>query len=259
MKKYISSFLMVLQGLVLTLLPISVYADHTSAHTGEQLQQQIVQLQQQVVALQAQITSSGGTYAAPTPSYSSSRCQFLRDLTMGSKGEDVRCLQQYLIEEGEFTYATGATGYFGAITKIAVASWQNDQEIFPAAGYFGPLSQARYIALAYSSAPSIPTPFAPAASSLPSTNITAITANNGAFNPSFIQVKHLEDAVLSIIASDRDYIFRIPEGGINAAITKGKTTSVSIGGLGVGTYTFDCGSGCKGTLTVIGKADTDAD
>jgi peptidoglycan hydrolase-like protein with peptidoglycan-binding domain len=50
-------------------------------------------------------------------------------------------LQTYLMSTGDYTYADGATGYFGQVTKAAVQSWQTKNQIFPAAGYFGPISQ----------------------------------------------------------------------------------------------------------------------
>jgi len=48
---------------------------------------------------------------------------FTRDLTVGSRGEDVKMLQMALAELGFFTYPT-ATGYFGGITRKAVIEFQ---------------------------------------------------------------------------------------------------------------------------------------
>jgi hypothetical protein len=73
----------------------------------------------------------------------SSSCTFTRALTMGSSGADVTCLQQGLIAAG-FSIPAGATGYFGAQTQSAVAAWQSSKGISPAAGYFGPISQAAW-------------------------------------------------------------------------------------------------------------------
>lgn len=65
---------------------------------------------------------------------------FTRSLTVGSRGDDVRALQEVLAEKGFFTVAP--TGYFGNITKRAVAAWQASAGVSPALGYFGPISRA---------------------------------------------------------------------------------------------------------------------
>jgi peptidoglycan hydrolase-like protein with peptidoglycan-binding domain len=77
-------------------------------------------------------------------SQADSSCNFTRHLTVGLKGVDVTCLQLYLQAQGFFKYNEGPTGYFGPITKAAVAKWQANSGIAPTLGYFGPLSQAKY-------------------------------------------------------------------------------------------------------------------
>ncbi len=99
------------------------------------------ELQAQIAALMAQISSLGGS-----DSHSDSACTFTRALTVGSQGADVTCLQDYLTPT-YFTNAGGSTGYFGAVTAAAVAAWQSANGVSPAAGYFGPVSQAKYNAL----------------------------------------------------------------------------------------------------------------
>jgi len=90
-------------------------------------------------------------------------CTFNRDLTIGSVGEDVRCLQQYLNNSG-FTVATSGFGspgnettFFGSRTKSALASWQAANGVSPAVGYFGPLSRAKYTELTSGAAQSFST------------------------------------------------------------------------------------------------------
>ena len=73
---------------------------------------------------------------------------FARDLTLGSRGDDVTALQNFLIKEGAGVSATaleevGATGYFGALTKQALAEYQSANNVSPAVGYFGPLTRAQ--------------------------------------------------------------------------------------------------------------------
>jgi hypothetical protein len=70
-------------------------------------------------------------------------CSFSADLTIGSKGAAVTCLQNELIARG-FSIPAGATGYFGGQTKTAVSAWQKSAGVTPAAGYFGAKSRAAY-------------------------------------------------------------------------------------------------------------------
>src|SRR3989338_3764698 len=60
---------------------------------------------------------------------------FSRDLTVGSRGEDVRCLQSVLDVAPQ-------SGVFGPLTKAAVAQWQKRNSVSPASGYFGARSPA---------------------------------------------------------------------------------------------------------------------
>ena len=65
------------------------------------------------------------------------------NLTMGSRGEDVILLQQFLVAKGFLQMPPNvAYGYFGSLTRAAVAAWQKTKGITPAAGYFGPISRA---------------------------------------------------------------------------------------------------------------------
>ena len=67
---------------------------------------------------------------------------FDKDLTVGSKGDDVERLQMFLEDYGVFTLPAGADyGYFGSLTKAAVASYQKENGISPAVGYFGPITR----------------------------------------------------------------------------------------------------------------------
>src|SRR3989338_5992595 len=108
------------------------------AATVDELQAQIASLLAQIQALQAQLSSQS------TPSAS---CSFTRDLTIGAKGDDVTCLQNYLTGTGHFKFSGGATGYFGSVTRAAVAAWQAGNGVSPAAGYFGSISRGKYSTL----------------------------------------------------------------------------------------------------------------
>lgn len=92
-----------------------------------------------VAAAAAMAFSLAATATAQTAS-------FTRSLTVGSTGSDVITLQTWLIGQG-YSIPAGATGYFGAQTRSAVARWQAALGISPAAGYFGPISRARIAAM----------------------------------------------------------------------------------------------------------------
>lgn len=64
---------------------------------------------------------------------------FTKDLTMGSTGPDVVALQKYLVKVGLMVMPQGVSyGFFGEITRGAVARYQMKYGISPTAGYFGP-------------------------------------------------------------------------------------------------------------------------
>ena len=80
-------------------------------------------------------------------------CTFTNDLQIGSLGEDVRCLQQYLNANG-FVITTSGGGSLGnetteykTLTQAAVMKWQKANNISPATGSFGPKSRQAYAAL----------------------------------------------------------------------------------------------------------------
>ncbi|MDO8582618.1 MAG: peptidoglycan-binding domain-containing protein [bacterium] len=92
----------------------------------------------------ATVAAFGG--AALIPAISSAQmmsCTFTRSLTVGSRGADVKCLQETL-KAGGFLNIASTTMYFGSMTKAAVARWQASVGVAPAVGFFGPLSRAKY-------------------------------------------------------------------------------------------------------------------
>jgi len=71
---------------------------------------------------------------------------FNTNLTVGSRGTDVVSLQQFLVAKGFLQMPPNvAYGYFGQLTRAAVAAWQKTNGIAPAAGYFGPISRAAIV------------------------------------------------------------------------------------------------------------------
>ena len=67
-----------------------------------------------------------------------------RNLTVGSKGNDVWALQVFLMidgmPKGTRILSVGPTGAYGAMTAAAVAEWQRSVGL-PASGYFGSMSR----------------------------------------------------------------------------------------------------------------------
>lgn len=94
--------------------------------------------------------STGGTTT-------SGPCAFTKDLTIGSKGADVTCLQNALIAAGH-SLPAGATGYFGTQTQAAVMAWQKAAGVSPAAGYFGAKSRAAFGGTSGTTGGTTPTP-----------------------------------------------------------------------------------------------------
>lgn len=67
----------------------------------------------------------------------------LPNLQPGSQGNDVKKLQQWLVQNG-FNIPDGATGYYGPQTQAAVSQWQQRSGIDTQGnpGYFGPISKS---------------------------------------------------------------------------------------------------------------------
>lgn len=135
----------IIGGAVFAIAPDTIYAAHTTEHTIEELTARIAALQAQINVLLAQVGKTPGTQVT-----AGENCVFGRDLFLGARGEDVRCLQRHLNSAGIRVAETGAgspgneTDYFGPLTKNAVSRWQSARNVFPAAGYFGPISKTRY-------------------------------------------------------------------------------------------------------------------
>ena len=114
--------------LALTLLTAGYPAGTARANTS------IADLQAQIAELMAQLEAlRSGNPATCSP--------FMTDLMTGRSGADVTRLQQFLINRGH-SIPAGATGFFGEQTRQALASYQRNENITPAAGYFGPVTRA---------------------------------------------------------------------------------------------------------------------
>lgn len=139
-----------------------------SADTMSDLQAQIQSLMSQLKALQEQLhqelastSPSGGWMIASTtiPRWgdeahgasaapgqwhmgSSTPCIALsRSLAQGAFGDDVRELQQKLIDEGDLDESAGVTGFFGPLTAAAVHKMQAHFGIASTTGTVGPMTR----------------------------------------------------------------------------------------------------------------------
>jgi len=125
-------------ALVAVVAPVS-----TGAVTIAELQAQINALMAQLSTLQggSQTAGTGGTGAC-------TGITFTRNLTVGSTGSDVKCLQQILNQSATTQIATTGAGspgnettYFGSLTLAAVKKYQTQQGFIPA-NQVGPMTRA---------------------------------------------------------------------------------------------------------------------
>lgn len=102
-------------------------------------------LKSKLAALQSKLADLLAKTSAP--SNASSQAIFLRDLTVGSKSNDVKNLQLLLIKQNKGPAAqalakNGTTTFFGGLTQRALIEFQKAMGIKPASGYFGPKTRA---------------------------------------------------------------------------------------------------------------------
>ena len=103
----------------------------------------------QIAALPGQL--AGAPAAAPASGSGDACYNYTRNLTVGSRGDDVSALQGVLASKGDLQVSP--TGYFGPLTKAALAKFQAREGISPAAGYFGPITRAKVKAMCVPGAP----------------------------------------------------------------------------------------------------------
>jgi hypothetical protein len=65
-----------------------------------------------------------------------------QNLTTGSTGQEVVVLQGLMSELGFLNVPSGIPfGYYGSLTKDAVARYQSSTSVSPAVGYYGPVTK----------------------------------------------------------------------------------------------------------------------
>ncbi len=101
-----------------------------------------------------------------------------RTLSIGVRGDDVRQLQRFLMNEGELL-SDYLTGYFGPLTQAAVGSWQRVRGIVTSDeagsgwGVVGPRTRAAITATCGGSVPSAPSTGNPPSTATTSSNAIA--------------------------------------------------------------------------------------
>jgi uncharacterized repeat protein (TIGR02543 family) len=111
--------------------PVQAKINQTQAPlptTIEGLRSLLVQLQAQLTQLLSQKSSINKDLIE-------------RDLQLNAVGDDVRKLQELLMSKG-YSIPQGVTGFFGPQTQSALIKFQQDNNITPAIGYYGPVTRA---------------------------------------------------------------------------------------------------------------------
>jgi hypothetical protein len=201
-KKFVSAALSAVTAVSMSGAMMLIPVAHAQSTTD--LQAQIAALLAQINQLQAQLgASTGGSTVS---------ANFTRDLTVGSKGDDVSALQSILISKGYLKIAS-PTSYFGSMTKAALAAWQAASGISPAVGYFGPKSRAAMNGMA--TTPTTPTtPGTPAP--IPG---AGLSVGLSASNPS----------AGSLISSSASAASRVPVLAVN--VTAGTASGITLTGM----------------------------
>ena len=145
-------FSVMILSLVLITAPVFVSAQTSGSTTTviEALQKQIQDLlkqlqtlQQQVVTLQTELgvspspTTESSAISTATEPETASIPELTRSLSLGTRGDDVRSLQEFLARDKEIYPEGLATGFFGPRTQAAVKKWQQKYGV-EAIGIVGP-------------------------------------------------------------------------------------------------------------------------
>lgn len=134
---------------------------------------------------------------------------FIRNLNIGSRGDDVTALQQFLITNGFLKIST-PTGYFGPLTKSTLRAWQVSAGIFPSTGFFGPISRAKIFTMNHVAPITVPitpnkteTILTPSSSTIPSHDMSGL--------PIQIKIPKIQvDASIQYTGLSADNVMEIP-------------------------------------------------
>ena len=109
-----------------------------------QLLAQIAQLKKQIAEIQAKLAVLQNKTPQQDISLTSCSFAFESNLGLGSRSQNVSCLQKFLVSQGPDIYPQAAiSGFYGILTKQAVIKFQEKYSISPASGFVGPLTRAQ--------------------------------------------------------------------------------------------------------------------
>ncbi|MDD5750848.1 MAG: peptidoglycan-binding domain-containing protein [Candidatus Pacebacteria bacterium] len=95
--------------------------EQSEARRIAQLEQQLAELQDKIIQVKAQITRLLAQKSMPADC----RPAFEQTILLGSSGDSVKCLQEFLSEQGSDIYPEGIiSGFFGTLTRQAVIRFQ---------------------------------------------------------------------------------------------------------------------------------------
>ncbi|MCR4328070.1 MAG: peptidoglycan-binding protein [Patescibacteria group bacterium] len=201
-----------------------LFVPAANAQSSSDLQAQIAQLLAQIQQLQAQLnTAQGGT------AMMSSSLDITRDLTVGSTGDDVKKLQQWLNANGAKIADSGAgspgneTTFFGPLTQTSLGKWQAAHNVSPPAGYFGPVTRAKISSLA-SATPSTP-PSTPNTPSTPPSTPSVPAPSAGLA----VGISSQNPAAGSLISSSGSAAARVPV--LAVSLTAGTASGMTVNAL----------------------------
>ena len=147
-----------LTGLVVALTMVPALASAQSTDAQSQIQALLSQIQALQVQLKTIVASTSvnadwkfkmgtstnaGGYMMPPGQMGKMACVTIaRNLRQGDQGEDVRKLQELLMQDGESGFNGSATGFFGPLTMKAMAKFQTRMGIASSTdGAVGPLTR----------------------------------------------------------------------------------------------------------------------
>ena len=118
--------------IALAMVVVAMPGTGNAQATAEDLAAQIAQLQAQLASLMGQLGTTTASGVSTTNIAACTGITFTRNLTLGSQGTDVQCLQAMLNQDPATQVAATGVGsagnettYFGGLTKAAVVAFQN--------------------------------------------------------------------------------------------------------------------------------------
>lgn len=172
-----------------------------------------------IAELQAKIAELSSLRASSLSIPSTATLSFTRTLTVGSSGTDVTALQSFLKTAGYYTYPT-ATGFFGLVTKTAIAAFQKANGLDPI-GIVGPLTRGKLNILSGAGSPT-----APASPTGPAFQLYPINASAPKHSPRVSAVDTSVPTVSISAPANATIVY-----GASVTVSASSTDDVAVAGL----------------------------